>query len=65
VTDNQAADLAGNAFASTVVLSLLLAVYAHCPEYAWTDDETCDKEAEPEEVAALCRFLDSDGEEPA
>lgn len=39
VTDHQQQDLGGNAFASTILMALLLSLYSHMPQYIWTDQE--------------------------
>ena len=72
-SDPQKQDLAGNAFSGTVVLALLLSLYANLPEYAWTDDDLPPvakmRKAKvvlgAEDIARVCRklnFEDSDSD---
>ena len=72
ISDPQMQDLAGNAFASPIIMALLLGVYSHLPEYAWTDDENEHAAAarvsrpqvsEPEELQRVLQGLDSDSGE--
>ena len=64
VSDNQQQDLGGNAFASTILMSLLLSLYSHLPEYAWTDSE---EEPQPgaDDVRQLLCDLDDEADETA
>ena len=69
-SDSQKQDLAGNAFTSTVLLALLLALYANLPDYSWSEDEgkPCLPARKrkvtvlPEDIASVCAKLNFESE---
>ena len=69
-SDSQKQDLAGNAFTSTVLLALLLALYANLPDYSWSEDEgkPCLPAKKrkvtvlPEDIASVCAKLNFESE---
>ena len=55
-SEGQQQDLAGNAFSATIVLALLLGVYAHLPPFAWVET---DFHSEGFDIAVGRRFHES------
>ncbi|CAE7413547.1 unnamed protein product [Symbiodinium sp. CCMP2592] len=60
VTDHQQQDLGGNAFASTILMALLLSLYSHLPQYMWTDKEQEETAAADDVERLLCDIDDLD-----